>query len=83
MPIGSRRSPLIGVRQAERRQQSEQVHLGDAELDMLTLRRELPIERRGNVLAFERVGHRLPREQIRAGSPTVPDWWRQSHRAMW
>ena len=63
VPIGSSRSPLIAVRQSERRQQDEQVHLGDAELDMLALRREFPIEGRGDALALERVGHRLAREQ--------------------
>ena len=51
------------VRQAERRQQDEQVHLGDAELDVLALGRELPVEGRGDVLALEGVGHGLAREQ--------------------
>ena len=35
------------VREAERREQDEQIHLGDAELDVLALRRELPVEGRG------------------------------------
>jgi hypothetical protein len=51
------------VRQAERRQQDEQIHLGNAELDMLALGREFPIERRWNVLALEDIGHLLAREQ--------------------
>ena len=37
VPIGSSRSPLMRVRQAERGQQDEEIHLGDAELDMLAL----------------------------------------------
>ena len=63
VPTGSSRSPLMRMRQAERRQQDEQVHLGDAELDVLALRRELPVEGRGDALALEGVGHRLAREQ--------------------
>ena len=51
------------MRQAERRQHDEQVHLGDAELDVLTLRREFPVERRRDALALEGVGHRMVREQ--------------------
>src|SRR5207248_1830772 len=33
-----------GMREPERGQQDEQVHLGDAELDMLALRRKIPVE---------------------------------------
>ena len=69
VPIGSSRSPLMRVRQAERRQQDEQVHLGDAELDVLALGRELPVEGRGDALALEGVGHRLAREQAAAVDP--------------
>ena len=45
------------------------IHLGDAELDMLALRRELPIEGRGDAFAFERVGERLARKQTAAIDP--------------
>ena len=63
-----RQQPLAvdGVRQAERRQQDEQVHLGDAELDMLALRREFPVEGRRDALALERVGH-APRARTARG----------------
>ncbi len=52
-----------GMRQPERRQQQEQVHLGDAELDMLPLRREVPGVGRGDALGLEQVLHLLAREQ--------------------
>ena len=47
-----RQQPLAEqrMRQAERGEQQEQVHLGDAELDMLALRRELPALGRGDAL---------------------------------
>ena len=51
------------MRQAERRQHGEEIHLGDAELEMLTFRTELPFLRRGNPLVAEGVGHDLAREQ--------------------
>ena len=44
-----------GVRQAERRQHDEQVHLGDAELEVLAFRRIIPVEGRGNFLLPEQV----------------------------
>ena len=69
VPIGSSRSPLIVCDKPERRQQDEQIHLGDAELDVLALGRELPIESRRDALALERVGHRLAREQPAAVHP--------------
>ncbi|MNK98910.1 hypothetical protein D3C87_1192890 [compost metagenome] len=50
-------------------QQKEQVHLGNAELDMLALRCELPFGRRGNLLIHERVGTSVPREQLSAIDP--------------
>src|SRR5690606_6618520 len=43
------------MRQAKRRQHDEQVHLGDAELDVLTLRRELPGEGGRNLLLLEQI----------------------------
>ena len=66
-----RQQPLAvdRMRQAERGQQDEQVHLGDAELDVLALRRELPVEGRGDALALERVGHALAGEQAAAVDP--------------
>src|SRR3954467_11287800 len=45
------------MRQPKRRQRDEQVVLRDAELDMLTGRREFPVERGGDAFALERVGH--------------------------
>ena len=73
-----RQQPLAvdRMRQAERGQQDEQVHLGDAELDVLALRRELPVEGRGDALALERVGHRSRARTGRGGSPTGRDWSR-------
>ena len=44
------------MRQAERRQHDEQVHLGDAEFEMLALRRIIPVEGRGDLLLPEQVG---------------------------
>ena len=69
VPMGSSRSPLIECDRPERRQQDEQIHLGDAELDVLALRRELPVERRGDALALEGVGHALAGEQAAAVDP--------------
>ena len=53
-----RQQPLAvdGMRQAQRREQDEQVHLGDAELHVLALRREIPVEGRRDLLAAEQVG---------------------------
>jgi hypothetical protein len=66
-----RQQPLAvdAVRQPERGQQDKQIHLGDAELDMLAARGKLPGEGRGNALALEGVGHRLAREQAAAIDP--------------
>src|SRR5262249_34029279 len=50
------------MRESERGEQNEQVHLGDAELDMLPLGRKIPIESGGNALALERVGKRRARK---------------------
>ena len=36
---------------------------GDAKFDVLAFRGELPVERRGNLLPLERIGHRLTGEQ--------------------
>ena len=52
-----------GMREAEGGEQDEQVHLGDAELDMLALRRKIPVERRGDALGLENVLHLLPRKK--------------------
>src|SRR5690242_16647105 len=51
------------MRESECGKLDEQVHLGDAKLEMLTLRRELPIEGGGNALGLEGVDHLLAREQ--------------------
>ncbi len=66
-----RNQPLAvdDVREAERGEQDEQVHLGDAELDMLALGRELPFLHRGDALVLEGVGHRGPREQAAPVDP--------------
>ena len=66
-----RQQPLAvdGMRQPERRHQDEQVHLGDAELDVLALRREVPVEGRRNLLAAEQVGLLGAREQAAAVDP--------------
>jgi hypothetical protein len=60
-----RQQPLAvdAVREPKRRQHDEQVHLGDAEFDMLALGREFPIEGGRDALALEGVGHGLVREQ--------------------
>src|SRR5262249_5874102 len=47
------------VREDERGEENEQIHLGDAELDVLASGREIPTKRRGNALAAERIGERL------------------------
>ena len=44
------------MRQPQRRHQDEQVHLGDAELDVLSLRRKIPVEGRGDLLLPEQIG---------------------------
>ena len=44
------------MRQPERRHQDEQVHLGDAELDVLAARREIPVVGRRDLLLPEEVG---------------------------
>src|SRR5207302_2521982 len=51
------------VREPERGQQDEQIHLGDAEFDVLAGGREFPIERRRNPLALERVSQVVSREK--------------------
>src|SRR5262249_43122280 len=50
---------MMRVREPERGQQNEQVHLGDAEFDMLALWRKLPGEGRGDALLLERIGERF------------------------
>ena len=42
VPIGSSRSPLIECDRPSADEQDEQVHLGDAELDVLALRARTP-----------------------------------------
>ncbi len=54
---------MDGMGEAEGREQDEEVHLGDAELDMLALRREVPGEGGGNALLPEGVGQRLAGEE--------------------
>ncbi len=80
-----RQQPLAvdRMRQPERRQQDEQVHLGDAELDMLALRREFPGEGRGDALVLEGVGRGRRGRTGRAGSPRRRDWSRPSRPARW
>ena len=56
MPIGHQALAEQRMRQPGRAEQQEQVHLGDAQLDMLAFGRELPFRRRGNFLADEGVG---------------------------
>ena len=51
------------MRKPERGEQDEQVHLGDAELDMLALGREIPGEGRGDALGLEQILHVLAREE--------------------
>ena len=60
---------IDGVRQPERRHQDEQVHLGDAELDVLSLGRKVPVEGGRNLLAAEQVGFFRAREQAAAVDP--------------
>ena len=78
VPIGSSRSPIQRVRQAERGQQDEQVVLGDAELDVLAGRREIPVEGRRDALALEGVGERLAGEQAAPVDPR-PEIGRDRH----
>ena len=54
------------MRQAERGEHQEEVVLGDAELEVLALRRNVPGEGRGDALALEDVGQRLAAEQAAA-----------------
>ena len=58
-----------GVRQPQRRHQDEQVHLGDAEFDVLSFRRKIPVEGRGYLLASEQIGLLGAREQPAAIDP--------------
>ena len=51
------------MRKAERREQDEQVHLGDAEFHVLARRTEIPLEGRGNALGLEQILHLLAGEE--------------------
>ena len=53
-----RQQPLAidRMRQPERREHDEQVHLGDAEFQMLSLRRKIPVEGRRDFLLPEQIG---------------------------
>src|SRR5262249_61267687 len=51
------------VGKPERGKQDEQVHLCNAELDVLAFGREIPVEGRRDSLALENVGHVLVCEQ--------------------
>ena len=59
------------MRQAQRRQQQEQVHLGDAQLDMLSVWREIPHIGRRNFLGLEDVLHMLAGEQFAPVHPAA------------
>ena len=52
-----------GMRQAKRGQHREQVHLGDAEFQMLPGRGGVPVERRRDTFGLERVNEFLARKQ--------------------
>src|SRR3546814_6307774 len=58
-----------GVRQAERAQQQEEVHLGDAEFQVLAFWPHHPLLRRGYLLVAEGIGQRLARENATAVHP--------------
>ena len=60
---------IDAVGKAEGRQQDEQIHLRNAQFDVLAFGREFPVECRGDALAFERVSHRLTRKQPAAVNP--------------
>src|SRR5579862_1899927 len=66
-----RQQPLAEdrMRETERRQQREQIHLGDTKLDMLAGRREGPIVGRGNPFRLEQIDHLAAREQAAAIDP--------------
>lgn len=57
------------VRQACSAQKQEQVHLGDAQFDMLAFGREFPFRGGWNAVFDEGVGLRLPGEQLAAVDP--------------
>ena len=69
--VADRQQPLAvdRMRQPERRHQDEQVHLGDAEFDVLALRRKIPVEGRGDFLLPEQIGVLGFREQPAAVDP--------------
>ena len=54
---------------AARRQQKEKIHLGDAKLDVLPLRREFPFRGRGDLVFDKGVGLRRPGEKLPAVHP--------------
>ncbi len=55
------------MREAQRRQQKEEVDLGDAEFDMLALWREFPGVGRGNALPLEHVRQDCARVECGGG----------------
>jgi hypothetical protein len=57
------------MRKAKGGQHGEQVHLGDAQFQMLALRREPPVERRRSAFGAEHIRHLLAREQAPAVHP--------------
>ena len=57
------------MRQASRAEHEEEVHLGNAEFDMLAFRRELPFLRRGNALFPKCVALGFAREQAAPVDP--------------
>src|SRR5581483_10945592 len=60
---------IDGVRQPKRGQQDEQIHLGDAELDVLACRGEIPIVGRRYPLALEQVAKFFARKKPAAVDP--------------
>ena len=50
------------MRQAQRRQQNEQIHFGNAEFDMLALGRKVPDKGRWNFLFAKQIRHRITRK---------------------
>ena len=67
--------------QPQRGQEQEQVVLGDAQLDVLSGRRHLPLLGRAHVLLAEQVGARAAVEQAAAVDPRRRGWSRRSRRA--
>ena len=74
MPIGSNRAPKSGPAEAERRELQEQIALGDAEFDVLPLRRHRPALRRDDIFLAKGVGALGAVEDAAAIDPDARDW---------